>query len=74
MSPLAMMGIRVLRALHNFCGLVGQFPDQAQQVRIDRRSINLVFLAASLPVQLPGPLRVPQEGRTSDRNCGLAAK
>ena len=72
--PLAMMGIRVLLALHNFCDLVGQFPDQAQRVRINRLSINLVFLAASLPVQLPGALRAPQEGRTWDRNCGLAAK
>src|SRR5580698_9784791 len=36
-----MMGIRVLRALHNFCDLNGHFPDQARQVRIDRRSINL---------------------------------
>ena len=72
--PLAMMGIRVLLALHNFCDLLGHFPDQAQRVRINRRSINLVFLAASLPVQPPGALRGPQDGRTSDRNCGLAAR
>jgi hypothetical protein len=51
-----MMGMRVLLARHNFCDRAGQFLEQAQRVRINRRSINLIFLAASFPVRPPGGL------------------
>ena len=72
MLSLAMMDICVLPALDNFCDLKGQLPDQARQVRIDRRSISVSPRSIS-PGSLPRALRLLRPDRTPDRSRGPAA-